>query len=139
TFTTNIFKHTDHQPLANYRVRYRIMDGPAAVFLPSRTQEATVISDLSGNASVTIAQVNPASGLNRIAVEIIRPPDPLTPSGSGIVIGRGETTKEWQGPQVSVTKTGPPMAALGAEVSYTINVKNIVRVASREIPVQDGG
>src|SRR5713101_5753882 len=34
TFTTNIFKHTDHQPLANYRVRYRIMDGPAAVFLP---------------------------------------------------------------------------------------------------------
>jgi uncharacterized repeat protein (TIGR01451 family) len=114
------------------------MDGPAAVLLPSRTQEATVISDLSGNASVTIAQVNPTPGVNRIAVEIIRPPDPLTPSGSGIVIGRGETTKEWQGPQVSVTKTGPPTAAVGAEVPYTITVTNIGKVESREITVQDG-
>jgi len=138
TFTTNIFKHTDHQPLANYRVRYRIMDGPAAILLPSRTQEATVISDLSGNASVTIAQASPAPGVNRIAVEIIRPPDPLTPSGSGIVVGRGETTKEWQGPQVSVTKTGPPSAAVGVEISYTINVTNIGKVESREITVQDG-
>jgi uncharacterized repeat protein (TIGR01451 family) len=138
TFTTNIFKHTDHQPLANYRVRYRILDGPPAVFLPSRTQEATVISDLSGNASATIAQVNPTAGVNRIAIEIIRPPDPLTPSGSGIVIGRGETTKEWQGPQVSLTKTGPMNAAVGAEVPFTITVTNIGKVESREITVQDG-
>jgi uncharacterized repeat protein (TIGR01451 family) len=138
TFTTNIFKHTDHQPLANYRVRYRILDGPAAIFLPSRTQEATVISDLSGNASVTIAQAAPAPGVNRIAVEIIRPPDPLTPSGSGIVIGRGETSKEWQGPQVSVAKTGPATAAVGAEVPYAITVTNIGKVESREITIQDG-
>ena len=34
-FTTNVFRHTDHQPLANYRVRYRILDGPPARFLPS--------------------------------------------------------------------------------------------------------
>jgi len=138
TFTTNIFKHTDRQPLANYRVRYRILDGPPAVFLPSRTQEATVISDLSGNASATIVQVNPTPGVNRIAVEIIRPPDPLTPSGSGIVIGRGETSKEWQGPQVSLTKTGPANAAVGAEVPFTITVTNIGKVESREITVQDG-
>src|SRR5437588_7415939 len=92
TFTTNIFKHTDRQPLANYRVRYRILDGPPAVFLPSRTQEMVVISDLSGNAVAGLAQVSPQPGINRIAVEIIRPPDPFTPSGAGIVIGRGETT-----------------------------------------------
>ena len=29
-FTTKIFRHTDQQPLAKYRVRYKILDGPAA-------------------------------------------------------------------------------------------------------------
>jgi uncharacterized repeat protein (TIGR01451 family) len=137
-FTTNIFKHTDHQPLAKYRVRYRILDGPPAVFLPERTPEATAVSDLAGNASVTIAQVTPTAGINRVAIEIIRPPDTTSPTGSGIVIGRGETTKEWQGPQVSLTKTGPASAPVGQEVPYTITVANTGQVECREITVRDG-
>src|SRR5206468_2917734 len=99
---------TDRQPLANYRVRYRILDGPPAIFLPERTQESVRISDLSGNATATLAQLSPQAGINHIGVEIIRPPDPTSPSGPGIVIGRGETIKEWRGPQITFNVTGPP-------------------------------
>src|SRR5262249_1488879 len=102
--TTSVFRHTDKQPLANYRVRYRVLDGPPAVFLQGRATEAVATSDLSGLATVSLVQTapQPTPGVNHVGIEIIRPPDPSLPSGSGIVIGRGETTVEWQGPQVSL-------------------------------------
>lgn len=136
-FTTNIFRHTDRQPLANYRVRYRIIDGPPAVFVPSQTQEAVAISDLSGNASVTLAQVSPQPGINRISVEIIRPPDPCSPSGVGMVIGRGETTKEWLTPMLSIAKTGPATVMVNQEVPYNIVVSNVGRVDVQAMTVRD--
>jgi uncharacterized repeat protein (TIGR01451 family) len=137
TIVTNVFRHTDHQPLANYRVRYRIIDGPPAFFLPGRTQETVVVSDLGGNAVATLAQAAPQPGINRIAIEIVRPPDPCSPSGAGIIIGRGETTKEWLAPVVALAKTGPAVAALGADVAYTIAVNNTGRVDSQAQTVHD--
>jgi uncharacterized repeat protein (TIGR01451 family) len=129
--TSNLFRHTDRQPLANYRVRYRILDGPPAVFLPNRTQETVVISDLSGNASASLVQVTPQPGVNRIAIEIIRPPDPSSPSGVGIIIGRGETTKEWQAPLVNLSLAGPASAAVNQEVPYTLSVNNSGQVETQ--------
>lgn len=136
-FTTNVFRHTDHQPLANYRVRYRILDGPPAVFLPMRTQEAVAISDLSGNANITLAQVSPQPGVNRVAIDIIRPPDPTSPSGAGIVIGRAETAKEWLAPSVALTKTGPANVAVGQELTYSLSVSNSGRVESQAQTLRD--
>jgi uncharacterized repeat protein (TIGR01451 family) len=134
-FTTRVFKHTDHQPLANYRVRYRIEDGPPAVLLPSRTQEATVVSDLNGNATVTLAQVAPTLGVNRITIEVIRPPDPTSPSGVGIVVGRGETHMEWLAPAVALTLNGPAAAGVGQEIPYTIAVNNGGKVETHSMTV----
>ena len=135
--TTNVFRHTDKQPLANYRVRYRILDGPPAMFLPSRSQEAVAISDLSGNAAATLVQLSPQPGINRIGVEIIRPPDPTSPSGVGIVIGRGETTKEWLAPSIAVSKTGPPSVGVGQEITYTLSVANNGKVETQAVTVRD--
>jgi uncharacterized repeat protein (TIGR01451 family) len=134
---TSIFRHTDHQPLANYRVRYRILDGPPAFFLPSRTPEIVVISDLSGRAAAGLVQAAPVAGVNRIGIEVIRPPDPTSPSGAGIVIGRGETTKEWQAPSVALTKTGPTTAAVGQDLTYTLTVTNTGRVETQAQTVRD--
>src|SRR6516162_4305065 len=133
---TNIFRHTDRQPLANYRVRYRILDGPPAFFLPSRTTETVAISDLSGNAVGTMVQALPQPGVNRISVEIIRPPDPSAPSGAGIVIGRGETTKQWQGSQVALALTGPPNAGVNQDIPYTISVQNIGQLEIQALTVR---
>src|SRR6266566_720149 len=60
-FTTNLFRPSDNRPLPNYRVRYRILDGPPAVLLPSRSQEFVAVSDPRGNASVAIAQARPGA------------------------------------------------------------------------------
>jgi uncharacterized repeat protein (TIGR01451 family) len=136
-FTTSVFRHTDRQPLANYQIRYRLLDGPPAVFLPNRSQEAVAVTDLRGNASVTLAQVAPQPGVNRVSVEIVRPPDPCSPSGAGIVIGRGETTKEWLAPSVALTKTGPATAAVGQEIAYTITVANTGKVETQAMTVRD--
>ncbi|MBX9678047.1 MAG: DUF11 domain-containing protein [Gemmataceae bacterium] len=135
TFATKIFRATDRQPLANYRVRYRIMDGPAAVLLPSRSQEYVAISDLSGNATVTIAQLQPAPGINRISMEVIRPPDPTAPSGSGVVLAKGETQIEWIAPQVVLNYQGPSLAGVGSEATYTASIQNVGKIESKSMTV----
>ena len=134
--TTNVFKHTDRQPLANYRVRYRIIDGPPARFVPSNTQEFVAVSDLSGNAFANLVQSAPQPGINRIGIEIIRPPDPTAPSGNGILIGRGETTKEWQGAQFALTVTGPASAGIGQDIPYTITIANSGQIESQAMTVR---
>src|SRR5262249_5546576 len=104
--TTQVLRASDRQPLANYRVRYRLLDGPPAQLLPDRAQEAEVASDANGQAKVTLAGLTPRPGSNRIGVEVIRP----EPSGPGVVVGRGETTLEWQAPQVALNLSAPPTA-----------------------------
>ncbi len=141
-FVTKIAKFTTREPLANYRVRYKIIDGPAAIFLPSRTQEHVAISNLNGEAKVKIAQQTPASGINHVSVEIIRPPDPTTPSGAGVTIVTGETSVEWLAPDVKLSHAGPPSAGLGQNVTFTTTAKNDGRIESQwvelTLPVPDG-
>jgi hypothetical protein len=104
---TKVVRPSDREPLANYRVRYKITSGPSAVLLPSMAQEQVVISDLNGLAKVGIAQSGPVPGVNRVSIEIIRPPDPTTPSGSGVSIVTGETSVEWLGPQMRLGQPVP--------------------------------
>jgi uncharacterized repeat protein (TIGR01451 family) len=133
--TTKVFRQTDHQPLANYRVRYTILDGPDAVFLHHHTREVVAVSDLSGNAHATIAEVTPALGVNRIGIEIIRPPDPTAPSGAGIVIARGETSVKWQAPSVLLSHTAPPTAGVEQDVTFTTTVNNNGEIESKSMTV----
>jgi len=134
-FTTKVFRYTDKQPLANYRVRYRITGGPPAVLLPSQTQEAVVVSDLGGLAQVAIAQKAPFAGVNTVEVEIIRPPDPTEPSGSGVSVAKGVTSVEWLAPSVTLTHSGPPAAGLGQEIQYTISVLNNGKIEAQSMTV----
>jgi uncharacterized repeat protein (TIGR01451 family) len=135
--TTQVFRYTDRMPLANYRVRYKVLDGPPAAFLPLQQPSAEAISDLQGQATVTLAQLAPQGGVNRIGIEIIRPPDPCCPTGPGIIIGRGETFVEWIAPALSLTKTGPPSAGVGQTFPFTITVTNTGRVEAEAITVRD--
>ena len=74
--TTKVFRHTDQQPLAGYKVRYRVLDGPPALFVNNRSTEFEAVSDLSGHAVARLVQQAPAQGVNRIGMEIIRPARP---------------------------------------------------------------
>jgi hypothetical protein len=109
---TKIFRSSDRQPLANYRVRYKIISGPRAVLMPGLAQEVVVSSDLNGLARAGISHLGPASGVTRVSIEIIRPPDPTTPSGSAVSLFTGETSVEWLAPDVGLGQPmplGPPM------------------------------
>jgi uncharacterized repeat protein (TIGR01451 family) len=136
--STQVLRASDRQPLANYHVRYRLLDGPPAQLLPTRTQEAEVTSDAAGQAKVTLAELSPRPGSNRIAVEVVR----LDASGPGVVVGRGETTIEWQAPQVAVTVTAPPTVVVGQDVPVTVTVTNPGQVPTQSVqvraPIRDG-
>ncbi len=114
-------------PLGGEGLGVRGFDGQAV---------AEVLSDPQGNASVTLVQTQPQGGVNRIGIEIIRPPEPGSTS-PGIIIGRGETFKEWIAPNIQVTKAGPPTAAVGQSINYTITVTNTGRVETEAITVRD--
>jgi uncharacterized repeat protein (TIGR01451 family) len=129
---TQVLRVSDRQPLANYRVRYRLLDGPPAELLPNKVQEAEVTSDASGQAKVALAEVLPRPGSNRVAIEVIRP----EPNGPGVVVGRGETTLEWQAPQVAVNLTAPPTAVVGQELPVTVTVTNPGQVATQPVQVR---
>lgn len=141
-FVTKIARFSDRQPLAKYRVRYKIIDGPDAILLPSRTREEVVVSDLNGNAKVRIAQVGAASGTNRVSVEIIRPPDPTTPTGSGVSIVTGETAVDWLAPSVKLNHIGPAAVALEQNAVFTTTAKNEGRLEAQwveiKLPIPDG-
>ena len=135
--TTVISRHTDHRPLANYRVRYRVLDGPPAVFLTSRGPEEVAVSDLNGQASVGLALREARLGVSRIGIEIIRSPDPTAPSSAGIVIAQGETKVEWQAAQIGVGLLAPPAVGLGQEAAYRVTVTNAGKVDSQEVTLRD--
>jgi uncharacterized repeat protein (TIGR01451 family) len=141
--TTRVFHHTDKQPLANYRVHYTIFtDDPAVVFKHTHTREITVTSDLTGAANAVIVETAPKPGVTRIAVEIIRPPDPTSPSGVGISLARGETAIEWMAPAIVLNHTGPPTAGRDTEATYVTTIANNGKVESRSMvvtqPLPDG-
>ncbi len=138
TFTTKVYRHSDRKPLAGYKVRYKILPGaPAAHFLPERTQEVERTTDLSGNARVDIAQPQPASGKNLVSVDVIRPPDPTTPSGSGVNIVSGQASIEWLAPNVVLSHVGPDKAVVEGEASYTTIATNNGRFASAFLEIRN--
>jgi uncharacterized repeat protein (TIGR01451 family) len=142
TFVTKLMRFTDRRPLQGYEVRYRILDGPPAVFLPSRSQELIVKSNADGDALARIVQVAPGPGINRVSVDILRPPDPTTPSGSVVPIASGESSVEWLSPSIGLSHSAPPAVPLNREVVFTTVVMNTGRIDSRGItvrlPIPDG-
>src|ERR1019366_5591599 len=93
-------------------------------------------------AKVHIAQVGVTSGINRVSVEIIRPPDPTTPTGSGVSIVTGETAVEWLAPSVKLSHFGPASAAVEQTVTFTTSAKNEGRIESQgvlfRLPIPEG-
>jgi len=123
-FTTAVMRHTDQAPCVGWRVRYEILDGPAAAFAPDGSQIAEVATNEAGQASVEIFQTQPASGTNRIGIQVIRPAALDGSGGQRLVVGSGSTTKTWSSPEVSLQKTGPATAGVGDTITYRIVVSN---------------
>lgn len=137
TLATKVFKASDSQPLQGYRVRYKVLDGVPALFANTNGPEAEAASDSLGNAIVQLRQMTQQMGTTRIGIELIRPPDLGSVTGSGIVVLRGETTVEWVGSGLTLNKFGPSVIAINADFDYQLTVTNTSRSQSDALTVED--
>ena len=136
--TTTVTRHSDHAPCTGWHVRYQIIDGPAAAFgSPDGAPAADVEVDIHGLANVEIFQKSPASGSNRVSIEILRPAAPGSPAGMLLSVARGGTVQTWTAPQIAVHATGPATAAVGANVTYRIAVSNPGDLPADDVVVSD--
>lgn len=137
TFTSTVSRHTDGSPCVGWLVRYEIASGPAAGFAPNGAQMVEVPTDETGQASVEIFQKQPTSGSNRVMIQVIRPASLDSAAGKRLVVGSGSTTKTWTSPELSIRKTGPAMAGVGATISYRIDVTNPGDLPTSDVMVTD--
>lgn len=133
TLTTKIIRSSDRSPASGVRVRYRLLDGPPAVFEPGGAPQVEIFSDPQGNASAILKQVQPVPGVNRILVEVSRPGE----RGREFMIAAQETSKTWVSPQVAIQKVGPPVVVVGQEIPYQIIVSNTGSVATQGLTIRD--
>lgn len=136
-FTTTVTRHTDQSPHAGWIVRYEIVGGPPAGFAPDGAQAIEIATDDAGQASAEIFQKQAAGGTNQIKIEIIRPEGLPGQSGQRLVVGSGSTSKTWSAPEISVSKTGPAVAAPGATVDYLIQITNPGDLPAQGVTVTD--
>jgi uncharacterized repeat protein (TIGR01451 family) len=134
-FVTNVGKFSDGSPLADYIVTYKIIDGPAAVLEPGGGQTATVKTDASGMAKVTIKQAKPVEGTNNISIDIQR--KECGECKPMVHIATGATAKTWIGPKIACDKTAPAAVLAGQQFEYHISVSNPSKVDAKDVVVTD--
>jgi uncharacterized repeat protein (TIGR01451 family) len=124
---TQINRQTSSDPVSNYRVRYTILDdGPAAgVYLVSAAKSGTprtvtAPTDADGVAKVSVAELKPEFGTNRIGIEIMRS-DANDPNRL-VVVSKSETRIDWQAPQVRLSIDAPQAALINHPLSITYAV-----------------
>ncbi len=131
-FTTTLTRHTNHCPLAGWRVRYEITGGPAAGFAPDGAQTIEVVSDALGQARAEIFQTRAAPGTNTVNVQVIRPGDWPGGDGMRLVVGSGTTQKTWSSPDLSIRAIAPSQGSLGATLTYRFEVRNAGNTSVKE-------
>jgi uncharacterized repeat protein (TIGR01451 family) len=132
---TKVFRASDKTAMTGYLVRYRVVDGPPCVLLPSGSTVQDVTSDSLGNATAVLKPTSLQTGVTRVAIEVIRPM--MGRAGKEIVVTSGLFEKTWIAPNIQITKNGPAAAIVGQEIPYRINVANYGDVASAGVTVRE--
>lgn len=120
---TTVTRQRDGSPCSGWKVRYEILDGAAAAFSADNSGTAEVAVDSAGQAAAEIYQIQPSTGVTRIAVQIVRPGDAPGASGRQLTVGSGTAIVTWSGAQLNVRVSGPSTAAPGAQ-SFRIEANN---------------
>jgi len=136
-FITTVTRQSNQTPCERWRVRYQIVGGPPAGFLPDGAAAIDVPTDAAGQASATIFQKEPRHGTNQISIEVIRPADLPGANGQRLIVGTGATMKTWTGADLSVKKCGPAVAGPGAMLTYQIEICNPGDLAAKDVVASD--
>ena len=113
---TKIKKATDGSPVEGIQVVYTILSLTPQVTFSDGATLFTSQSDEMGIAAATIGEIEPKVGFTTVLVEI--------KDEQGKLLDSKRVKQEWVGPNLSLDKSGPDMAALSANVEYTIQAAN---------------
>lgn len=122
--TTTVQRQTNGAPRSGWKVRYEIVAGPSAGFGERQTQVEEVLTDLAGQASVTLTQTSAQQGTTLIAIRIIRP-EGAEGIDRAVTLGNETFRQVWTtGGTLSIQNIGPKEASVGQELDYRIIVTN---------------
>ena len=131
---------------SNFRVRYRVIDGPPVVLVAKGSdgtaasltgaggKEADAFTDTNGEAAVRLVQHDPKAGKTRVAIEVVKPAD--SGVGAGTVVGRRETTVEWASPELKLKVDAPAVASAIGTFAATVSLDNVTGVDSKDARVR---
>ena len=128
---------------SNFRVRYRVIDGPAAVLVSkggdtsltgSGGKEADAFTDETGAAAVRLVQRDPLPGRTRVAIEVLKPAE--SGGGPGTVVGRREAVVDWTAAEVKLKVNAPPVASILGTFPVTVSLDNVTSVDSKDARVR---
>jgi uncharacterized repeat protein (TIGR01451 family) len=133
--TTRVMKPSDGSPLAGYKVTYTVISGPAATFAEGGKATASVTTNASGTAKVTLQQVEEVEGVNEVEIIVGAPAGVKT--DEALHIGSGVVRKTWLAPQIAITKDAPATAMIGETFQYDIVVRNPGSTSANNVVVTD--
>lgn len=132
---TQITRASDGSGISNWKVRYNIVGGAPAEFVPTGAQSAVVTSTEQGQAPVQIQQKNgqSAAGTTQIKVEVVRPE---LPGQRELVLESGMTSVAWSAPALTIRAIGPKAAGIDQPFNYRLEISNPGDQASRNVIVR---
>jgi uncharacterized repeat protein (TIGR01451 family) len=138
TLNTQISRVSDGTGVGDWKVRYEIVGGTPAEFVPTGAQSAVVTSTAQGQAPIQIRQ--PAgetrAGATQVKVDVIRPDH----SGQReLVVESGLTSVVWSAPALTIRAIGPKTAGLDQPYNYRLEISNPGDQPSRQVIVRTTG
>ncbi len=119
--TVQVLRITDGKPLAGVPVRWDLNDSPQTAFFGDAAPGATsavASTDMTGSATMTLQQLTPAQGVNKIRISVLAPANPA------FVVLSKDITKTWQASILGLSKRGPEQIGLLGQATYDIVVQN---------------
>jgi uncharacterized repeat protein (TIGR01451 family) len=134
-----VVKASNGEPLAGYDVHWKIASGPEAILQESGSAEAVTPTDTQGIAKVTLKQVNPTAGANKVDMTLVRPVLPGRACCPGVTgtLARGQMTKTWLVPALKLDKSCPASIDLGATGQFNFTVSNPSGVSADAVVLRD--
>ena len=132
--TARVINATGDGGVPDWKIRYTILGGAPAEFVPMGSRSADAVTDENGFATVQIrqpqGQFNP--GTTQVRVDIIRP---RQFGESELVVESGITTVTWSAPALTIRAIGPKAASTERPFTYRIEVTNPGDQIARDVKV----
>ncbi len=132
--TVQVFRSTDGKPLIGVPVKWTITGNPETAYLGDAApgvKSGVVSTDVNGSATMTLRQITPLRGTNKVRMDVLAAGNP------GFVMFSKEITKTWQASALALTKTGPAQVGIGQNATYTIGANNAGDNAATSVNLTD--